>query len=150
MVSHCSKSNMCYLYQIELFHHFRQLFWMCYWNFYFQCGSKISTQKLPWSSSLSYLLTFQGYPISCQQLVIDPWCIQKESSEIIFVATNLFFLTMKSRALITLVMPDRSVSIPGLSSETNELSWWLQTRTRVSQASCELWVHFFLLPINIF
>lgn len=124
---------------------------MCQWEFYFQCGRKISTQMLPWNSNLNNLLTFQGYPISCQQLVIDPWCIHKESSEITFRSTNLFFLkTVKSGALITLVMPDHSVSILGLSSETNELSWWLQSKARVSQASCELRAQFLLLPINLF
>lgn len=124
---------------------------MSQWNFHFQCERKISTQNFPWSSSLRHLLIFPGYPFPCQELVIDLWCIPKQNSEIAFGSTNLFFfLTVKSGTLITLVMPDHSVSIPGLSSETNELSWWLQSRARVSQASCELWAHFLLLPINLF
>ena len=123
------------------------MFWIHQWGFYFQCGRKCSTQKLSGSSNLSYLLTFQGYPLSCQQMVIDPWYIHKESSEITFGSINLFFfLNHKMRALITLVMPDHSVSVPGLPSETDGLSWRLQSRARVS---CELRAHFLLLPINL-
>lgn len=92
----------------------------CACGFYFQSGRRINTQNLPWNSNPGHLLTSQSYSTSCQQL--KPWCTHKESSEITLGQLILFFKGMKSRELITLVMPDHSVSIPGLSAETNELS----------------------------
>lgn len=124
---------------------------MSQWNFHFQCERKISTQNFPWSSSLRHLLNFQVILFLAKNWswTSDAYprrTLKSHLGQLIY----FFFLPVKSGTLITLVMPDHSVSIPGLSSETNELSWWLQSRARVSQASCELWAHFLLLPINLF